>query len=148
VITKNPASNREVNKYRGLARFLIEHHFGGRPRRIRFMAGGLSNFVFGIKHAEGNFVVRISPDAASVNAFIKEHWAQREAKKAGVPTAEILEVGAAVIPFPYMIDHADREGQRRYQPSREKQDRPRNGASRSNDKRHSHKRFRCHVRLV
>lgn len=103
MITENPSSEKEVNKFKQLARFVIEHHFGTRPSRISFKASGLTNFVFGVKHREGEFVVRISPDAASINLFIKEQWAQSAAREAGVPTAEILEVGSAIIPHPYMI---------------------------------------------
>ena len=101
-LTKN-ASARQVDKFRDLARFVIEHHFGSRPSRIKYKSGGLSNFVFAANHAEGDFVVRISPDPARLHAFVKEHWCERAARKAGVPTAEILETGAAIIPFPYVI---------------------------------------------
>ena len=100
--TKND-SVRQVDKFRKLARYVIEHHFGNRPARIGYKAGGLSNFVFEAKHAEGDFIVRISPDKARLNAFIKDHWCERAARKAGVPTAEILETGASIIPFPYVI---------------------------------------------
>jgi hygromycin-B 4-O-kinase len=101
--SKNPSPASKVNKFKELARRVVEHHFGSRPGRIAFKTGGLSNFVFGVKHREGDFVVRISPDAAAVNSFIKEQWTQQAAHKAGVPTAEILEVGSSVIPHPYMI---------------------------------------------
>ena len=101
-LTKN-ASARQVDKFRDLARFVIEHHFGSRPTRIKYKSAGLSNFVFAANHAEGDFVVRISPDPARLHAFVKEHWCERAARKAGVPTAEILETGAAIIPFPYVI---------------------------------------------
>jgi hygromycin-B 4-O-kinase len=100
--TKNDSA-RQVDKFRKLARYVIEHHFGSRPARIGYKAGGLSNFVFEAKHAEGDFIVRISPDKARLNAFIKEHWCERAARRAGVPTAEILETGASIIPFPYVI---------------------------------------------
>jgi hygromycin-B 4-O-kinase len=100
---KNPSPAKKVTKFKELARRVAEHHFGSRPRRVSFNSSGLTNFVFGIKNGDGEFVVRISPDAASLNLFIKEQWAQRAAAGVGVPTAEILEVGSAVIPFPYMI---------------------------------------------
>lgn len=100
---KNPSPAAKVNKFKELARRVIDHHFGSRPRRISYKPAGLTNFVFGVKHDEGEFVVRISPDAASINLFIKEQWAQRAASNAGVPTAEILEVGSTVIPYAYMI---------------------------------------------
>ena len=100
---KNSAPAREVNKYKEFARRVIEHHFGTRPKRVDHKAAGLSNFVFHAQHAEGEFIVRISPLQEAINSFIKEQWSQLAAQKAGVPTAEILEVGVSVIPQPYMI---------------------------------------------
>ena len=100
---KNPAHAREVSKYKEFARRVIEHHFGTRPKRVEHKAAGLSNFVFHVQHAEGEFIVRISPLQEAINSFIKEQWSQLAAQKAGVPTAEILEVGVSVIPQPYMI---------------------------------------------
>lgn len=96
-------SPAEQARFKDLARTVIEHHFGSPPRRITPKTAGLSNFVFEAKHAEGDFIVRLSPEAASMDLFLKEQWAERAAAKAGVPTAEILEVGTSVIPFPYMI---------------------------------------------
>lgn len=101
--TAKNGSARQVDKFRTLARFVLAHHFGSRPARLTYKAGGLSNFVFEAKHTEGDFIVRISPDQRGLNAFIKEHWCERAARGAGIPTAEILETGAAVIPFPYVI---------------------------------------------
>ena len=86
-----------------MARKLIEHHFGNKPSRIIYQPSGLSNFVFVVKHSEGDFVVRLSPDPTKINYFIKEQWAEEHASNAGVPVAEILEVGNEVVPFPYMI---------------------------------------------
>lgn len=97
------ASARQVDKFRAYARTVIAHHLGGRRARIKQLGGGLSNFVFEVKHPEGQFTVRISPDPARLNAFIKEHWCERTARKAGIPTAEILETGASVIPLPYAV---------------------------------------------
>ena len=73
---------------------------------MKYKAAGLSNFVFEAKHTEGDFIVRISPDKARLDAFIKEHWAERAARAAGVPTAEILETGIAIIPFPYAVSRS------------------------------------------
>ena len=101
--SKKKASAAQVDKFRDLARVVIEHHFGSRPARINYKAGGLSNFVFEAKHAEGDFIVRISPDKAGLNAFVKEHWCELAARKSGIPTAEILESGLKIIPFPYVI---------------------------------------------
>ncbi len=100
---KNPSSAAKVNKFKEHARSVIDHYFGSKPRRIEHRSAGLSNLVFAVSHKEGDFVVRISPDAGSLNVFLKEQWAESAARKAGVPTAEILEVGSSVIPFPYMI---------------------------------------------
>lgn len=93
----------ELDEAKAMARRIIEHHFGAKPRRIEHQGSGLSNFVFLVHHAEGDFVVRISPDPTRINAFIKEQWAVTKAHEAGVPTAEILEVGNSVIPHPYMV---------------------------------------------
>jgi aminoglycoside phosphotransferase (APT) family kinase protein len=93
----------ELDETKEMARRIIEHHFGAKPRRVEHQGSGLSNFVFLVHHAEGDFVVRISPDPTRINAFIKEQWAVTKAHEAGVPTAEILEVGNSVIPHPYMV---------------------------------------------
>jgi aminoglycoside phosphotransferase (APT) family kinase protein len=93
---------REVDKFQGLARTVIKHHFGG-ARQVKYLSGGLTNFVFSFNAKEGDFIIRISPDPQRINLFIKEQWASAAAKKAGVPTAEILEVGSEMIGFPYMV---------------------------------------------
>lgn len=86
-----------------LARVVIAHHFGSNPRRTAHLASGHSNYVFAVNHAEGDFVVRISPDPTRMNSFIKEQWAQNAAREAGVPVPEILEVDNEVIGHPFMI---------------------------------------------
>lgn len=101
--TENDAPEKEVNQYKQMAREVIEHHFGTKPRRIIHKAAGLSNFVFAVDHPEGKFVVRISPEQSRLNLFFKEQWAQNSAHEAGVPTAEILEVGNEIINLPFMI---------------------------------------------
>jgi len=101
--SRKNASAKQIEKFRKFARVVVEHHFGGRGGIIKHKSGGLSNFVFEVKRSEGTFIVRISPDQGQLNAFIKEHWCERAARKAGIPTAEILETGFAIIPFPYVI---------------------------------------------
>ncbi len=93
----------DVRAARAMARRIIEHHFGEKPKRTKHEAGGLSNFVFLVNHAECDFVVRISPDPAKINDFIKEQWAMTKAREVGVPTPEILKVGNEVVPYPYMV---------------------------------------------
>jgi hygromycin-B 4-O-kinase len=82
---------------------LLEHHFGKRPARVRRLTGGLNNHVFEARLGRDDLIVRISDDAAKLQTFIKEQWAVRKARRARVPTAEILEVGNTVINKPYMI---------------------------------------------
>jgi len=103
VIENKTAMTKEVRQAREMARLVIGHHFGSRPRRVIHKASGLSNFVFAVNHNEGDFIVRISPEQARLNSFIKEQWAQAQARKIGVPTPEILEVGSEIIGQPFMI---------------------------------------------
>lgn len=93
----------ETKKWRETARAVVKHHFGSSPSRIEYKASGLTNFVFSVKNKEGSFIVRLSPDAEKINHFFKEQWAQTAAKKAGVPVAEILEVGNWENGEPFMI---------------------------------------------
>ena len=114
ITDKNSGSAKEVNRAKELAREVIAHHFGSRkPRRVVHKTSGLSNFVFEVAHAEGDFIVRISPDPARINSFIKEQWAQNKAREAGVPVPEILEVGSHVINQPFMISRVVEGGDAR-----------------------------------
>ena len=91
--SKKSDSATQVDKFRRFARFVIQHHFGSASAKTTYKSGGLTNFVFESNHAEGDFIVRISPDPGALNAFLKEQWCEARARKAGVPTAEILETG-------------------------------------------------------
>jgi aminoglycoside phosphotransferase (APT) family kinase protein len=102
-MSKNESPEVRVRAARNMARQIITHHFGNKPKRVAHLTSGLSNFVFMVTHGEGDFVVRISPDAGRLNAFIKEQWAMVKAREVGVPTPEILEVGNEVVPSPYMV---------------------------------------------
>lgn len=104
ITDKNDGAAKEIRNAKEMARAVIAHHFGNKkPRRILHKTSGLSNFVFEVLHAEGDFIVRISPDPARINSFIKEQWAQGQAREVGVPIPEILEVGSHVINQPFMI---------------------------------------------
>lgn len=116
-MSNNPVSD-ELHQMRELARTVIAHHFGSKPRRIAHKASGLSNFVFSIVHPEGNFVVRISPDPTRIHSFIKEQWAQGKAREIGVPTPEILEVGNDVIGHPFMVSRTVSGTEATYHPER------------------------------
>lgn len=108
-MTPEPAyTDADVRRARRMARLVIEHFFGARPRRLIHRASGLSNSVFEVDHAEGAFIVRIAPDAARLPVFLKEQWCVERVRAAGVPVAEILEVGQGVIPSPYMIQRLER----------------------------------------
>ena len=102
---KSERAPREVEKFRDLARNVIQHHFDG-AKQIKYLSGGLTNFVFSFRSKDGDFVIRISPDPHRINLFFKEQWASQAARKEGVPVAEILEVGAELIGHPYMVIRA------------------------------------------
>lgn len=73
----------DVGEARAMARRLVTHHFGEKPSRVVHQAGGISNFVFLVRHREGEFVVRLSPEASKFDAFVKERWAMSKAREAG-----------------------------------------------------------------
>lgn len=104
--TEKDASRAEVRKFHDLAREVATHHFGSRPKRIVHRSGGLTNWVFTFENSDGEFIIRISPDPARINSFLKEQWAERAARAEGVPVPEILEVGLELIRLPYMISRA------------------------------------------
>ena len=86
-----------------MARKVVEHHFGKSISKIEFNAAGRTNFVFSVNTKEGNFIVKIAFSKTKYKDFLKEQWAIQKAMEAGVPVAEILEVGDEIIPFPYML---------------------------------------------
>ena len=95
-----PAS---IRHYRRLAKQIIQKHFGQPPSRIVYKRSGRTNFVFVVNHVEGQFVVRVSPEPAKIEAFRKELWATQKVREAGVPSPEVLLVGNDTGSEPYMI---------------------------------------------
>ncbi len=93
----------QIKQKRQMAKKVVEHHFGKTVENIEFNAAGKSNFVFDIVTTEGNFIVKIGGLKTKFKDFLKEQWATQKALQAGVPVAEILEVGDEVIPLPYML---------------------------------------------
>jgi aminoglycoside phosphotransferase (APT) family kinase protein len=87
----------------GMARRIVEHHFGSPPLRLERQTGGQTNDVFTVRHRQGEFVVRIGRDQKKLDEFLKEAWATARAREAGVPAPEVLEVGGDAVPRPYMI---------------------------------------------
>ena len=102
-MTQNGEAPAAIREYRQLARIVTKSHFGREPSRIVYKPSGLTNMVFAINHVEGQFVIRLSPDAERIAEFKKELWATQKARKIGVPTPEVLAVGNTVVPTPYMI---------------------------------------------
>lgn len=101
-----PAPQRDaadVREAEGMAREVLSHYLGAAPDQLKHQASGLSNFVFEAQHPDGLFMVRLCPDATKLAAFMKEQWAMRRAREAGVPVPEILEVGTTAVPMPYMV---------------------------------------------
>lgn len=92
-----------IRRYRRVAQQIVQSYFGTPARRIVYRPSGLTNYVFSVNHTDGQFVVRLSPDPERISAFRKEWWAAHEARKAGVPSPEILAVGDDVGREPYMI---------------------------------------------
>lgn len=92
-----------IRHYRRIAKTIIERHFGKPPSRIVYKSSGRTNFVFAVNHVEGQFVVRISPNADNIQMFRKELWASQKAREAGVPSPEVLAVGNDADTEPYMI---------------------------------------------
>jgi aminoglycoside phosphotransferase (APT) family kinase protein len=94
----------DERKTRGFVREIITHHFGGtKPRKVAALGGGLTNFVYEVNHPEGDFIVRMGTEPAKVKEYLKEQWAIAKAGDLGVPTAQVLEVGADLVPLPYMV---------------------------------------------
>lgn len=92
-----------IRHYRRLTKTIVERHFGKPASRIVYKSSGRTNFVFAVNHVEGQFVVRISPNAENISAFRKELWASRKAREAGVPSPQVLAVGDDAVSEPYMI---------------------------------------------
>uniref|UniRef100_Q021R5 Aminoglycoside phosphotransferase n=1 Tax=Solibacter usitatus (strain Ellin6076) TaxID=234267 RepID=Q021R5_SOLUE len=84
-----------------IVRRIIVQYLGSKPARIHRETAGRSNLVFSVDHDSGQFIVRINSNPAKLDPFLKEQWATRRARKAGIPVAEILEVGND--PVPHMI---------------------------------------------
>ncbi len=97
-----PPTERET-QVAEFARVVCVRHFGGEPRRVTRQGGGLSNAVFLVDHAAGQFVVRLSDAPGRIAAYRKEQWAVALARAAGVPTPEIITVGDDLVPCAHMI---------------------------------------------
>ena len=93
----------QIKAKTALARKVARHHFGKSFKKIEFKTAGQTNFVFEVVTTKGNFIIRIASLRNKIHDYFKEQWATHKASLAGVPVAEILEVGDEIIPFPYML---------------------------------------------
>ena len=109
-----------IRHYRQLANQIVEKRFGTPPSRIVYRRSGRTNYVFAINHVEGQFVIRISPDAERIEAFRKELWATQKAREAGVPSSEVLEVDSDADSEPYMISRRVTGAEATHHPQRER----------------------------
>lgn len=100
---ETPDRPATIRHYRQLAKRIVQKHFGSEPSRIVYKRSGRTNFVFAINHVEGQFVVRITPEAERIETFKKELWATQKVREAGVPSPEVLAVGNDLGSEPYMI---------------------------------------------
>jgi hypothetical protein len=119
--------------------------FGREPARIEEQGGGLTNHVFAVEYDGTEYVVRLGPDRAKLDSFLKEQRAATRARRAGVPVPEILRVGND--PFPYLIQVKVARQPATLHPERL----PifaRARSIRQADRLHSNPRIRLHVRLV
>lgn len=92
-----------IRHYRHIAKEIVDRHFGKPASRIVYKSSGRTNYVFAVNHIDGQFVVRISPEAEKIKNFQKELWTSHKVREAGVPSPEVLAVGSDVGPEPYMI---------------------------------------------
>ena len=109
-----------IRHYRRLANQIVEKHFGQPASKIVYKRSGLTNFVFSVNHVEGQFVVRISPEAEKIEAFKKELWATQKVREAGVPSPEVLAVGNDLIAEPYMITRRVTGSEATHHPKRDR----------------------------
>jgi len=96
-------SEKQIEKFTGMAKVVMKHHFGLTPKKLIHQTTGHTNFVFEVKLKENDYIIRISSLPEKINDFKKEQWVVALAAQKKIPVAEILEVGNEVIPHPYMI---------------------------------------------
>lgn len=117
---ETPERPATIRRYRQLANKIVEKHFGTPPRRIVYQRSGKTNFVFAVNHVEGQFVIRISPDAEPMETFGKELWASQKVREAGVPSPDVLAVGNDIGSEPYMISRRVTGAEATHHPQRDR----------------------------
>ena len=79
---------------KSLATAIVKRHFGRSPKKLVRLGGGLTNDVFACKVGHDHCVIRLNTDATKIQDYLKEQWAMEQARAAGVPTPEVMEVGS------------------------------------------------------
>lgn len=82
---------------------IVKHHLGILPQKIDYKSSGKTNTVFDIRSSAGDFIVRIGKEQSKLQDYIKEQWVTERVKEAGIPVAQILEVGCEIVNKPYMV---------------------------------------------
>jgi Ser/Thr protein kinase RdoA (MazF antagonist) len=72
---------------------VVRRHLGSAPRRVQPLAGGLNNHVFRLEVHDRPVVVRLHDAPEKLAVYRKEAWAMEQARRVGVPTPEVLQVG-------------------------------------------------------
>jgi hygromycin-B 4-O-kinase len=104
---RGPRGRRSVAgenaRARALTRAIVRAHFGRVPSGLRGRAGGMNNFVFEFRVRSEEYVIRLNHDPTKLQIFQKQRWAMDAARKVGVPTPRVLEVGHDPSAAAYMI---------------------------------------------
>lgn len=95
----------ELSEKQGLemARTIAAYHWKKKVKSVKPIGGGLTNLVYEVEGAGGSYIIRIGKQPAKIKDYLKEQWAIGQAAANGVPVPEVLEVGAELVPAPYMI---------------------------------------------
>lgn len=97
---------------------IAKQYFGEKPHRIVQRGGGLTNLVFEFHVPDGEYIVRLNAQPQRINHFLKEQWAMAQARRAGVPVPEVLEVDNQVVELPYMVSRKLHGGDATHHPER------------------------------
>lgn len=103
---------------RGLVDEIARQYFGEKPRTVVQRGGGLTNLVFEFHAGDGEYIVRMHAEPQRINRFLKEQWAMAQARRAGVPVPEVLEVDNQAVEVPYMVSRKLRGGDATHHPDR------------------------------
>lgn len=101
--SQEPPPNTTEKQGLDMAKAIAEHHWGKKVKQAKPLGGGLTNLVYEIDANGGPYIIRIGKHPGKIKDYLKEQWAIGQAEAKGVPVPEVLEVGAELVPAPYMI---------------------------------------------